>query len=303
GPGRGPAHGRGHGPGAGRPAPARSRRPLRPAGQARDPGLALAAAAAPPPDPRRPQLEAAGTGHAVGLDALRPEPGPADRGLAAGQCRRRRAGHGRVRPRHLAGDAAADLDRRVHGPVAAAPGAAHLAGPAGAVRGPADHGRAVADAGPGPAWAAGRAGLPAGRRLSRRRPYSRTQSRPAILARYRAASAAPVQLSKPSRPGPISATPMLRVTGWPAPNTQSRTAWPRRRARSSAASRAVPGSSTPNSSPPKRPAESPPRRPCSTQLATLRITSSPARWPSASLIRLKWSMSSISSEATVPWRR
>src|SRR5690606_31177918 len=253
-------------------------------GQARDPGLALAAAAAPAPGSRRPQLEAAGAGRAVGLDAVWPEPGPADRGLAAGQRRRRGAGDGRVRPGHAAGDAAADLERGAGRALAAAPGAARFARPAGAVRGPADHGRALADAGAGAARPAGGAGLPPGGRLSAQ---SRTQSRPASLARYRAASAAPVQASKSSSPGPIWATPMLRVTGRPPPSTQARTASARRRARSSAASRAVPGSSTPNSSPPKRPAASPPRRLSSTQAATLRITSSPARWPAASLTCLK----------------
>src|SRR5690606_32600653 len=162
----GPAHGRRAGSGAGCPAPAGPRRPLRPAGQTGDPGLALAAAAAPAPDPRRPQLEAPGTGHAVGLDALRPEPGPADRGLAAGQRGRWRPGDGRLRAGHAAGDAAADLDRGAHGPLAAAAGVAHFAGDAGAGRGTADPGRPLADAGTGAARAAGRAGLPPGGGLS-----------------------------------------------------------------------------------------------------------------------------------------
>src|SRR5690606_10845926 len=177
----------------------RPRRAPGPAGPAGHPGLALAATGATPAHSRQPQLEAAGAGSAVGLDALRPEHGPADRGLAAGQCRRWRTGDGRLRPGHLAGDAAADLDRRTPGALAAAPGTAQQPGDAGALCRRADPGRAVADAGAGVARPAGRTGLPPARRLSRLQ--SRTQSRPASLARYSAASAAAVHAWTTSSPG------------------------------------------------------------------------------------------------------
>src|SRR5690606_31322389 len=123
--------------------------------------LAVAATAAPTPAASRPHLATTGAGRTLGLDALWPEPEPAERGLAAGQRHRRCAGDGRVRAGHFTGDAAADLVRRAHEPLAATPRSSHDAGRPGPRRGPADHRRAMADAGTSPARRAQRAGLPA----------------------------------------------------------------------------------------------------------------------------------------------
>src|SRR5690606_41340145 len=86
---------------------------------------------------------------------------PAGGGLAAGASAQRRADHARLRPGHPAGDAAADLVGAAHGPVAAAPGAAHLGRGADPGGGTADDRRTVADARAGAARRARGPGLQA----------------------------------------------------------------------------------------------------------------------------------------------
>ena len=89
--------------------------------------------------------------------------------------------------------------------------------------------------------------------MSRRRACWRDLGAHAIASvalGYNASSAAPVQSSIASMPGASSATPMLSVTGTPPTATREDTARRNRSATSSAASWPVPGSSTPNSSPP-----------------------------------------------------
>ena len=99
---------------------------------------------------------------------------------------------------------------------------------------------------------------------------------------------------------------MLIVTASCAAGNSTRssaTCWRKRSSQLSACSKLVPGSSTANSSPPKR-AKVSPSRTCAMQArASRRSTSSPARWPCWSLTALKLSMSISATEYAVRSRR
>src|SRR5690554_6074047 len=128
----------------------------------------------------------------------------------------------------------------------------------------------------------------------------RTQLRPLALAAYMARSAISNASSTSSMASAFMVcTPMLAVMRIDSPCAMQgppvsalRTA----SATSTAPCRSWPGRATTNSSPPKRASNASPPRALPILPAAQRRHSSPARWPWRSLIALKWSRSTISSD-------